>query len=164
MPEVRGFRLGQTYDEIVRRFAGKTLTPFGVYSRKDEAGHLREHVSGLEFRIGGDAVEKERFKDIQSVYLEFLDDRLVSFEVRYDHSVRWPNDLEFTAAVANMLGLPTKGWRDRYEPRLDCEGFSVTTIASSFMPKLKISEPGISELISKRLREAEEKKRRAFKP
>src|SRR4028118_838868 len=117
MPEVRGFRLGQTFQEISARFANNRTYPFGKYGRADGIGFRRERLTVYEV----DQAEEERLKDIDSVELEFLDDRLVSFVINYGRSVKWDNDLEFTATVANLLGLPAKGWRDRSNPTLDCE-------------------------------------------
>lgn len=164
MPEVRGFRLGQTYQEVAQRFSDDTTLGISHSNKADEIGYRSEIISGIALRYGSNKAEAERFKDIRMMQLEFLDDRLISFQISYDSTVRWDNESEFTASIAKQLGLPANGWRNRYSPQLDCSGFSVITRATSVFSELKIIETGVEDKISARRKAAADAKRRAFKP
>ena len=158
VPEVRGFRLGMTWDEYQQ-------IPFGeahFYGKPDEVGMRHELLSSVQFYFSSD---KEKYKGIRMAELTFMDDRLVKLEVSYDHTVQWPNDLEFTAAVAESLKLPKTGWLGHNPTTLICNEFQVETDAGRFGgSRLVISRLGLDQQVERRRQKRDQEKRQTFKP
>jgi hypothetical protein len=171
-PEVRGFKLGQKYEDVVKGFPSGRYS--GVLDYEGEFGlrsvdildvpyHARLAASLPETKLPDEWVK--RFEGADSVNLEFLDGMLVSIEISYDDSTKWDNPLEFTAAIASALKLPTEGWRGRpYHPQLVCAGFTVETWNETTRPRFIMKTIGYESEIAKRKADAEKKKRTTFKP
>jgi len=156
-PEVRGFRLGMNISSILKRF------------EKDL--HVIDRGLGLRtvnIYPSLYAINADEFKGINEISLEFTDERLSAFDVRYDSSVRWTNANEFYRAVCEGLGLQfipnsTRNFRDVYEEN---HSDFVIRIEYNFgiMPELHIFSPSAKQLIEKRRTDEELRKRQAFRP
>jgi hypothetical protein len=159
-PEVRGLKLGQSY-ELRPRMAGSSA---GMSSRDDDMTKPADEVGRRSESIDNYSDRSERFKGVDRVELSYLDDSLASIEVIYSSDVEWQSSAHFAAAVANQLKLPNQGWVDEYgKARLTCEGFLVEATALSH-PRLKIEIPGLQSEIQRRRDTLEQKKRVEFKP
>lgn len=151
-PEVRGLKLGQSY-ESRPRFAGS-----GDYlDRVDEAG-----VQTLYLRDPG---RSERFQGTDRVRLLYLDGVLVSFTIDHKPGVKWQSDAHFTAAIADTLHLPSTGWTtDVAYLSLPCDGFVVRAGRATLGGMLEIETTGFVPEIRRRQEVIEQKKRAEFKP
>jgi hypothetical protein len=157
VPVIRGLKLGMAPADV------KALFPesYAGSRSKDEVGFQRVHVNALMGQsLGGDA-ERTALKGLDSLWFEFLDDRLVSFEIDYDSSVSWANTSEFAATIARQFELPVTGWSNA---TLTCQGFAVGVLASGPISTLTVYEPGYKETIARRRADLERKKRDDFKP
>ena len=95
--------------------------------------------------------------------LRYLDERVASFRINYDTSVRWESSARFAAAIADQLHLPAEGWReDGLSMRLTCSGFYVNVIGV-VGNQLTISREDLDAEIS-RYTKREQQKRADFKP
>jgi hypothetical protein len=162
-PEVRGFKLGQSFDEV-----RKILPLKADISEKDELGLRTATVLGISslprLYLDAPADWPKRMEGVDTIWLRLLDDKLVYVAIRYDDSTKWPNPLEFTAAIAASLSLPKKGWYGVAPTRLDCAGFFVETYASMTTPMLIIKLRDLEGELVTRKYEAQRKKREKFKP
>jgi hypothetical protein len=77
MPVVRGLRLGLAPRDVKALFPESYADPTG----KDEVGYQHSFARAGLVEIAGSEAEKTAMQGIGSIWFEFLDDRLVSFEI-----------------------------------------------------------------------------------
>lgn len=163
-PTVRGLKLGQSPNDIRTLFAVEgeddlTRIALGLDTRADETGIREQLISAHSLGL-----QAEKLKGTRYISIRYLDDRLVSFQIAYDSSVKWPSGAHFTAAIAEQLHLPTEGWQDEgLSLRLTCDGFYVQTTAYS-TTQLKIERTDLETEIARRRALLEQRKRVEFKP
>jgi hypothetical protein len=150
-PELRGFRLGMTADQIKARVPG-------IQIKQQEFGASYAFLSSVDFH-NLDAVA---YKGINDIGFQFLDDRLVRFTVNYQ-SVPWKTAGQFAAKVSESLKLPDV-WRDgdNFGKVLTCAGFDVT--ANAGMNAITLNTPGHNEVVKERREQRDEKLRQDFRP
>jgi hypothetical protein len=170
-PEVRGLKLGQSYEDVKKGFPrGRYVS--GISDYPNELGLRRFRVSDLSrlapYLLDSDVTIPEgwgkRFEGVEELELRFLDDKLASIEIGYDSSTKWDDPSEFTSAISQALKLPLKGWHGRSDKaQLECSGFEVIT-EIILNPTLTIRTVGLDEEIQRRKVEAEKSKKKVFKP
>ena len=150
-PELRGFRLGMTADQVKARVPD-------IQIRQGEFGSSNASLSSVNFRN----LDAGTYKGVNDIYFFFLDDRLMRLSVNYQ-SVPWKNTGQFAAKVSETLKLPNV-WRDDQGMNkvLTCAGFDVTANAS--MNTVTLNTPGYSEIVSGRREQRDEKLRQDFRP
>lgn len=155
-PKIRGFRLGQTRNEMVDMINSDSR---GRLSYPDDIGFVEQSLTPSQF------LDRSAFKDVQAVRLTYLEKQLWSIITIYDSETHWQSNLHFTSAVADSLGLPTKGWMGKNPSQLNCDGFMVVTyLASELLPSLMIAKTGLEEEKAARREARERQKRLEFKP
>lgn len=160
---MRGFKLGQTYDEVMKGLA-EEADPV-MYFYPESVRHMKIESSLRVARLfDKPSPWLQRFEGVESVKLIFLDDKMAGVSVAYDRSTTWLDPLEFTASIAHNLRLPKKGWHGRQPTRLDCAGFTVLTYGEAANPTLTIKLPNLDGELVTRKYEALRKKRETFKP
>lgn len=106
-PELRGFRLGMTLDEIKRKFPNlPSIT-------SDENGLSKIYFdrtskpeqSYREFNFV-DANFMEAFKGTRRVYLELTDNKVAVIKVVYTDEIPWKSEEEFIKRTAESLNIP----------------------------------------------------------
>lgn len=148
-PEMRGFRLGMTQNEV------KLRVPQVVFGHGDEVG-----VSKTTINPDFDPkIEKASFNGIRSVSLDFLDARLTSLWFGYDSSFRLKTVDDFVEAISASLKLPAawQPWRGRGQ-QLRCADFSVTVNVIAEGVSFRIVDTTAEDLIAER-RQAKEEER-----
>jgi hypothetical protein len=145
-PELRGFRLGMSLDQV------KTRIP-NIQVRQLEFGLSDASASNLDAAL---------YKGVVAIGFDFLDDRLVSLHVYYE-SVPWKSADQFAARVSESLKLPdawktSQGW----SKDLKCAGFDV--VAQSSPTVITLSVPGYNEILKQRRAQHEEQLRQSFRP
>lgn len=177
-PTVRGFKLGMSQDEILKRFDGLLLPT------ANEFGVSRTRI--LKSDVIKDATKNPVFDGIDEIGLEFVDKKLSYFRIGYTTpSKRWTDANEFIKAVTTALKLPSSWDRScvyinrRYSEENDhvyqclpCNGFRIAAgLEDSLLeqhPYIKLEDTSATRLVderaaAKRRRESEEKQR-TFKP
>ena len=152
-PELRGFRLGMTTEEIRARFPGALVRQMGFGS---SSAQLTQAAFGQ-----GNA---DAYKGVNDINLLFLDDHLAYLAVGYDQTVPWKNAGQFAARVSEFLKLPD-AWRDgagNGNKVLTCAGFDV--IVTPGINTVTLTIPGYSEVLRQRREQHEEKLRQDFRP
>lgn len=142
--ELRGMYLGMTADEF------KALFPKLKLKRADESGSTAVNI----FPAFEPRVEAAQVKDVKTISLEFLDDRLSVLWIGYDSSFQWQTLEEFSAGMAAALKLPggdvtwaTAGPRAKY---LECDDFSVTAQMIGPSPSVKLTDTVAQRTLEKR--------------
>lgn len=152
-PELRGFRVGMTLDEVRARL------PKAQFPRADEFGFASMNV----FPDYEQGIDKKSFEGVRTISLEFMDDRVTAVWIGYDKTFKWQTIDEFVAGITPALKLPDS-WRSRFRNRLlDCADFTVAVIPVGESPSIKITSDAARALLDER-KAAKEEKEEAGQP
>jgi len=146
IPELRGFSLGMTIEQVKARLPKLHLNP------ADEFGFTALNIFP-DYETG---IDKAAFESVRSISLEFLDGRVSLLWIGYDKTFKWQALDEFTAGMTTALKLPNS-WRTKFRTRLlDCADFSIAVIPVAESPSLKIIDEAAREQLEKRKAAKEE--------
>ncbi|MBA3714814.1 MAG: hypothetical protein H0W76_20540 [Pyrinomonadaceae bacterium] len=156
-PELRGFRLGMTWDQV------KAYVPGVEVSFRSEFDFYQETtISNLKLKGIGETVAS----GVSLINLVFVDNKLIHIRVDYSDPIEWKSADEFSAKVSNALRLPN-AWQsgtEGNEQQLECDGFQVKTSPN----QIGLSVSGALENMRRRMNQEREKRkeerRKAFKP
>lgn len=181
-PELRGFRLGMTVEQVLARVPNLRTQ---LAERNNEDGwHYAE--------MGRDDLPSDDREYFNRGAVEFVDGRLSYIEIGYTQVSS--NLEEFTKTIAKNFNLPdawrpsqrmsrlnilemlTKGREPLESKTLDCNGFHVSTmievqylggsgpLSNYTSPHVQIEDTVAAQLLAKRRKERDEKERGKFKP
>ncbi len=146
-PEMLGFRLGMTKDEI------KALVPQTDFGRTDDFG-----VSKTTINPHFDPkIDKTKFEGVRSISLDLLDQKLTSLWIGYDENFKAKTVEEFVKLITQSLQLPATWSSYRYRgQQMRCDGFQlqVTTVAGG--PTLRVLDVAAEETVAMRRQQKEE--------
>ncbi len=171
--ELRNFRLGITINEAAKILPKATVKNINSYEKQ----------MSQNFSV---AVLKDiRFKDINTIQLQFFDNRLYSIEIVYDDNINWRNLNEFASQVEKSLSLPTmkNGGYEFDGKYLYCGNYQIKAmLVKSKIPAIHLFDTTVFNKIKqrrqeeknkivqqkieeeKRKKQIEEKKKKVFKP
>lgn len=121
-PELRGFRLGMTLDEIKKKFPNLPPINANEYglSKIYFDRTAKPEQSYREFNFI-DANFIEAFKGTRRVYLELVDNKVVVIKVVYTDEIPWKSEEEFIRRTSESLNIPgTWSMGDGYS-HLQCQ-------------------------------------------
>lgn len=151
-PELRGFRLTTTQQNVLARFPGASIEKpdkFGLarlrFTVIDSVGLIKGPMTrdkGVTVDISarpedGSAFVLESTKfpalnGVRRIEFRFIDGRLSFVAVAYDDSIKWDNIDDFVSTVSKALSLPNE-WRtpadtggDGTEKELRCDAFAIS--------------------------------------
>jgi len=151
-PELRGFRLAMTQQNVLARFPGVSIEKpdkFGLarlrLSLIDSAAVIKAAATrdrGAQADISARPEEGSAFildgakfpalKGVRRIELRFIDGRLSFVLAAYDDSIKWDNIDDFVGTVSKALSLPSE-WRapdeagaDSTEKELRCDAFVIS--------------------------------------
>ena len=146
-PELMGFRLGMTKQEI------KTRVPQTDFGRTDPFGVSKTTINPqFDSRI-----DQTKFAGIRSISLDLLDERLVSLWIGYDETFKAKTIEDFVKLVSASLKV-TGDWapfRGRGQ-QLKCADFQLYVSLIAGSPSLRVLDVGSEELIAARRQAKEE--------
>jgi hypothetical protein len=147
-PELLGFRLGMTKDEI------KARVPQTRFGRPDDFGVSKTTINPYF----DESIDKSKLESVRSISLDLLDDHLTSLWIGYDETYKIQSVEEFMKAVSASLKL-TGTWsaaRGRGQ-QLRCADFQVFVATVARGPSLRIVDVGAEETIAQRRQAKEER-------
>jgi len=150
-PELRGFRMGMTQDQVLRRLPGVSVEKPDKYglarlrlSIIDTSGVIKTSAHDKAVQPDITATPEDgsafvldglRFPDLKGVrklQMRFIDGRLSYLQVAYDDSSKWESIDQFVEAVSTKLNLPRQ-WQapadasaDGQDKELRCEAFAIS--------------------------------------
>lgn len=151
-PELRGFRLAMTPQNVLARFPGISIEKpdkFGLARLRltviDSVGLIKGPMTrdkGVQADISarpedGSAFVLESTKfpalnGVRRIELRFIDGRLSFVLVAYDDSIKWDNIDDFVSTVSKNLSLPAE-WQtpaevggEGIEKELQCDAFTIS--------------------------------------
>lgn len=150
-PSLRGFRLGMTAEQVKSRLPSAAVN-------KGSFGHTALTVYHHQLKELG-----QDYTGVNYIELRFMDERVSSVAVEYDGNVRWRSPEEFAAKLSESLKLPS-AWR-REQPdgpfmTMKCDGFMLSTRPNF----VRLNDLTSEKTFARRHEEAEEEKRRNFRP
>lgn len=147
--ELRGFKLGMTTAQV------KARVPQVVFGKTDESGNSKTTINPhFDPRI-----DKSGFTDVRSVSLDFLDGRLTSLWIGYEHSFKWATVDDFVKGISDALSLPRSWspWKIGGQ-QLKCADFHMTLSMVGGGPSFRILDLSAEEtLTARRVAQEEEK-------
>ena len=147
-PELLGFRLGMTKNEI------KARVPQTRFGHTDEFGVSKTTINPYF----DETIDKSKLESVRSISLDLLDDHLTSLWIGFDETYKIQSVDEFIKAISASLKL-TGAWsaaRGKGQ-QLKCADFEVfvSTVARGL--SLRIVDVGAEEAIAERRRSKEER-------
>ncbi len=143
-PELFGFRLGMTLDQVKARSA---LIKLG---RPDEFGVIRTSISPhYEPQF-----DKTLFANVRTISFDFLDGKLVTLWIGFEETFKWPQLDEFIANLSKALDVPGRWPAKRNGQQLNCEGFSLFASIIARGPSIRLMDEVAQEVIAERREEA----------
>lgn len=146
-PELHGFRLGMTHDEI------KTLVPQAQFPKTDHFGVTKTTINpSFDPKI-----DQKKFEGIRSISLDLLDDRLTSLWIGYDDTYKIKTVDEFIKAISQSLQVSGNwsSWKSRGQ-QLRCADFQLIVSTLAGGPSLRLLDFGAEDTIAARRQEKEE--------
>jgi len=143
-PELRGFHLGMTYDQV------KARVPPIQFGRADQFGVAKTSINPSF----GPQFEKASFADVRTISLDFLDGKLVTLWIGYENTFKWQKLDEFVSGMSKSLNLPAAWPPKRGGQELRCDGFSVLASVIAGSPGIRLTDEAAQETIANRREEA----------
>jgi hypothetical protein len=146
-PELLGFRLGMTKDEI------KTRVPQTVFGKADHFGVTKTTINPYF----DPKIDKTKFEGVRSVSLDLVDDRLTSLWIGFDETFKAHTAEEFVKLISTSLGVDGNWstWKSR-GLQLRCTDFQmlVTNVAGG--PSFRLLDTAADDVIAERRQAKEE--------
>jgi hypothetical protein len=147
-PELLGFRLGMTKDEV------KARVPQTRFGHADDFGVTKTTINPYF----DESIDKSKLESVRSISLDLLDDHLSSLWIGYDETYKVQSVENFIRAVSASLNL-TGTWsaaRGKGQ-QLKCADFQVFVSTVAGGPSLRIVDVRAEETIAQRRQAKEER-------
>jgi hypothetical protein len=146
-PELLGFRLGMTKDEI------KAHVPQTDFGRTDDFG-----VSKTTINPHFDPkIDKTKFEGVRSISLDLLDQKLTSIWIGYEENFKAKTVDEFVKMITQSMQLPANwsSYRSRGQ-QMRCNDFQLIVTAVAGGPTLRLLDNAAEETVAIRRQQKEE--------
>ena len=148
-PELRGFRLGMTIEQVKSRIPQVQLPP------SNEFGFTQTTVNP-EFSA---EIDRSTLQGVRTLSFDFLDGRSFSLALGYNSSFEWQSMDEFLPGITKALNLPNaweaKSWRGQ---ELECKDFKITARMIGGSPSIFITDTSTKRVLENRIAQKEEEK------
>jgi len=146
-PELFGFRLGMTYDQI------KELVPQTQIPKPDHFGVAKTTINP-HF---DPKIDQKKFEGVRSISLDLLDDRLTSLWIGYDDTYKIKTIDEFVTSISKSLQVSGNwsSWRARGQ-QLRCADFQLIVSTLAGGPSLRLLDFAAEDTIAQRRQQKEE--------
>ncbi|HJT65569.1 MAG TPA: hypothetical protein VJ749_03900 [Pyrinomonadaceae bacterium] len=146
-PELFGFRLGMTKDEI------KQLVPQTVFPRDDHFGVAKTTINP-HF---DPKIDQVKYNGVRSISLDLLDDKLTSLWIGYDENFKVQTVDDFVKLVIGSLQVsgPWSSWKSRGQ-QIRCADFQLIVSTLAGGPSLRIVDLAAEDTIAARRQAKEE--------
>ena len=145
-PELFGFRLGMTRDDI------QTRVPQAMFPRDDHFGVTKTTINP-HF---DPKIDQAKYDGVRSISLDLLDDKLTSLWIGYDDHFKVQTVDEFVKLISESLQVTGtwSSWRSRGQ-QLRCADFQLIVSTLAGGPSLRIVDLGAEDTIAARRQEKE---------
>lgn len=148
-PELSGFRIGMTMDQVKARLPQVTFGP------TDDLGTSKTSINPyFDARI-----DKSGFADVRTVSLDFLDGKVSSVWIGYEPTFKWTTVAAFVKGISRSLLLPDtwSSWKSQGQ-QLKCADFQITVSIVARGPSFRILDLTADAILgARRIAQEEEK-------
>ena len=143
-PELFGFHLGMTLDQVKARSA---LIQFGP---ADQFGVIKTTINPhYEPRF-----DKTVFADARTISFDFLDGKLVTLWIGFEETFKWPNWISLSPTSASPWMFPEHWPLKRNGQQLTCDGFSLFASIIARGPSIRVMDEVAQTVIAERREKA----------
>src|SRR5215213_6209905 len=146
-PELLGFRLGMTKEQI------KARVPQTKFGPADPFGVAKTTINPYF----DETIDKTKFEGVRSVSLDLVDEKLTSIWIGYDENFKAHTAEEFIKLISQSLQVDGNwsSWKSRGQ-QLRCADFQliVTTVANG--PSFRLIDTAADNLVAERRQAKEE--------
>jgi hypothetical protein len=154
-PAVRGLKLNMTQSDVLKVY------PLAVPNNsKDEIG-VRT-MSVLKSEIDNDELKR----NLKSIGVELLDDKIKRIFIAYDKSVKWVALPKFVESLTENFNIPMNYWEisRSYYAEVTCDDFKLIALLDLGEATLVVQDKDSRKIIDQRKKDNEERKKKSFKP
>lgn len=145
-PELFGWRLGMDFEQVKAR---SSLIQFG---QADKFGVVKTSINPhYEPRF-----DKNAFPNVRTISFDFLDGKLVTLWIGYEHTFKWSKLDEFVANLSKSLGVPAEWPEKRNARQLSCDGFSLFASIIARGPSIRVMDEVAQNVVADRREKAAE--------
>jgi hypothetical protein len=147
-PELLGFRLGMTKDEI------KLHVPQTQFGHTDDFGVSKTTINPYF----DPKIDKTKFEGVRSISLDILDEKLTSLWIGYDENFKANNVDDFVKLITQSLQLPAanwSSWKSRGQ-HMRCADFELIVTMVARGPSLRVLDVAAEETVAMRRQAKEE--------
>lgn len=146
-PELLGFRLGMTKDEI------KAHVPQTAFGRTDHFGVSKTTINPYF----DPKIDKSKFVGVRSISLDLLDERLTSLWIGYEDTYKAKTIDDFVKLITQSLQVPASwsSWRSRGQ-QLRCADFQLIVTMVGGGPSFRVLDVTAEETVAQRRQAKEE--------
>jgi hypothetical protein len=144
-PELRGFSLGMTYEQV------KARVPQVRFPPPDQFGVAKTTINPSY----DPSFDQSSFEGVRSISMDFLDGKLVTLWIGYNESFKWQKLDELVAGISKALNLPALWPSKGRGQELTCADFSAFASMITGSPALRITNEAARETIGMRRADAE---------
>ena len=147
-PELLGFRLGMTKEEI------KTHVPQTQFGHTDDFGVSKTTINPYF----DPKIDKAKFEGVRSISLDILDQKLTSLWIGYDENFKARNVDEFVKLITQSMQLSAanwSSWRSRGQ-QMRCADFQLIVTMVANGPSLRVLDTAAEETVAMRRQAKEE--------
>ena len=143
-PELRGFRLGMTFDQV------KAIVPQIKFGPPNEIGVTKTTINPLyDARF-----DQVAFADIRTISFDFLDGKLTTLWIGYESTFKWQTLDGFIRGISKSLNLSRSWSPKRGGQQLHCDGLTLFVSLIAGSPSIRLSDNAADETIAERREEA----------
>jgi hypothetical protein len=140
LPELRGFHLGMTADQV------KARIPQVAFGRTDDLG-----VSKTSINPGFDPkIDTSSLADVRTVSLDFLDGRVSQLWIGYENTFKWKTIDEFVKGISQAFSLSDQWSTKGRAQQLQCADFALIVSSIAGGPSLRIVDSAAEQVLAAR--------------
>jgi hypothetical protein len=143
-PELRGFRLGMTHDQV------KARVPQIQFGGADEIGVAKTSINPFY----DSRFDQATFADVRTISLDFLDGKLTTLWIGYESSFKWQTVDEFVRGISKSLNVPAAWSPKKGGQEIRCDGFTVFVSLIAGSPSVRLTDDAADQAIAARREEA----------
>jgi hypothetical protein len=145
-PELLGFRLGMTKDQIKKRI------PQTKFKDPDPFGVLKTTINPYF----DEKIDKSNFESVRSISLDLVDDKLTSIWIGFDETFKVHTAEEFVKLLTQSLQVDGT-WSSKYRgQQLRCADFQLTVTTVGGGPSFRLVDTAADDLVAQRRQAKEE--------
>lgn len=175
-PEIKGFRLGMSAQDIISKFDNRYSSVNGNKVNMDGVNVVV--YAYYNFGSGGNLPKTEEWESVEYIRFQFLDDKLFTFEIHYNNKQLklWKDTESFIKVLSERMTLPTQLVSGKSSEKYDfktskyayCNGWTMELKGDALTGEIKIINSAAKTAYLKNVEEKkrleEEKKQKSFKP